>query len=52
DVMKQISEEARENPEILKTAPHASYVRRLDETTAARNPILRWKPETKNNKFK
>lgn len=45
EAMLSISREARENPELLKEAPHGSYVRRLDETTAARNPILRWKPE-------
>ncbi len=42
DAMKQIAQEARENPEVVKSAPHTSYVRRLDETTAARNPVLRW----------
>jgi len=40
--MKAIDREARENPEILKAAPHHSYVRRLDETAAARNPVVRW----------
>jgi glycine dehydrogenase subunit 2 len=43
--MKQIAREAKENPEELKTAPHFSYVRRLDETSAARNPVLRWTPD-------
>ncbi len=43
EAMKQIAREAEENPEILKTAPHKAYVRRLDETAAARNPILRWR---------
>ncbi|NQT80739.1 MAG: aminomethyl-transferring glycine dehydrogenase subunit GcvPB [Candidatus Aminicenantes bacterium] len=42
DAMKQISKEAKENPEIVKSAPHSSYVRRLDETSAARYPVLRW----------
>ena len=45
DAMKQIAREAKENPEILKSAPHDVYVRRLDETTAARNPVLRWRPD-------
>jgi glycine dehydrogenase subunit 2 len=45
DAMKQISTEARDNPELLKEAPHTSYVRRLNETKAAREPILRWTPE-------
>jgi hypothetical protein len=31
---------------ILKAAPHATFVSRLDETRAARRPILRWtKPD-------
>ena len=42
DAMKQISKEAKEDPEILKSAPHTAYVRRLDETTAARSLDLRW----------
>ena len=45
EAMKRIAGEARENPDILKSAPHHSYVRRLDETKAARNPILRWTAE-------
>ena len=32
------------NPELVKTAPHTTRVRRLDEVGAARKPILRWKP--------
>ncbi len=45
EAMKQIAREAREDPGILKSAPHNSYVRRLDETTAARNPIVKWERE-------
>ena len=30
------------DPELVKTAPHLSRVRRLDETRAARKPRLRW----------
>ncbi len=41
--MKSIAKEAKENPEILKSAPLTTPVRRLDEVTAARFPILRWK---------
>ncbi len=33
---------AKENPEELKTAPHTTPVRRPDEVTAARNPILKY----------
>jgi glycine dehydrogenase subunit 2 len=45
DAMRAINREARENPDLLKSAPHSSHVRRLDETSAARNPILRWQTE-------
>ncbi|MFQ6069959.1 MAG: aminomethyl-transferring glycine dehydrogenase subunit GcvPB [Candidatus Aminicenantales bacterium] len=45
EAMKQIAREAVENPEILKSAPHQSYVRRMDEARAARNPVLKWSPE-------
>jgi glycine dehydrogenase subunit 2 len=50
DAMKQIAREAKENPEILKSAPHNAYVRRLDETTAARSPILRWSRENRKER--
>jgi glycine cleavage system P protein (glycine dehydrogenase) subunit 2 len=43
DAMQQIAREAEENPELVLGAPHATRVSRLDETTAARKPILRWK---------
>jgi glycine dehydrogenase subunit 2 len=36
DIMHRIAREAEENPEVLKTAPHNTPVRRLDEVTAAR----------------
>jgi len=42
NAMKLISREAEENPDIVKSAPHKSYVRRLDETMAARHPVLKW----------
>ncbi|MFW6140831.1 MAG: aminomethyl-transferring glycine dehydrogenase subunit GcvPB [Acidobacteriota bacterium] len=44
DAMKQIAREAKDHPDVLRSAPHDSYVRRLDETKAAREPRLRWKP--------
>jgi len=49
DALKQIAKEAAENPELVRTAPHSTRLRRLDETTAARKPILRWKPQTSAN---
>ena len=40
DAMERIVVEAREHPELLREAPHAAPVRRLDQTLAARNPVL------------
>ncbi|WP_423407376.1 aminomethyl-transferring glycine dehydrogenase subunit GcvPB [Heyndrickxia sp. MSNUG] len=42
DAMIQIAKEAEENPEIVQEAPYSTVVGRLDETTAARKPILRY----------
>jgi glycine dehydrogenase subunit 2 len=41
--MRWIAAEAETNPELVKTAPHATRVGRLDEVAAARKPMLRWK---------
>jgi glycine dehydrogenase subunit 2 len=49
DAMKSIAQEAAVTPEIVKTAPHTTRVRRLDEVGAARKPILRWQPEAKKS---
>jgi len=42
DVMKKILNEAKADPALLQQAPHHTPVRRLDETLAARKPILKW----------
>jgi len=44
DAMSKIRQEAHEQPEMLKGAPHLTRLRRLDETRAARKPVLRWTP--------
>jgi glycine dehydrogenase subunit 2 len=44
EAMKSVAEEAEIDPELVKTAPHTTRIRRLDEVAAARKPILRWKP--------
>jgi glycine dehydrogenase subunit 2 len=45
DAMKSIAHEVDQDPELVKSAPHMTRVSRLDETAAARKPVLRWKPE-------
>jgi glycine dehydrogenase subunit 2 len=42
--LRSIAEEARTTPEIVRTAPHSTPIRRLDEVGAARHPVLRWTP--------
>jgi len=41
--MRQIAREVDEEPELVKSAPHNTPVLRLDETTAARKPQVRFK---------
>ncbi|MEG2858920.1 MAG: aminomethyl-transferring glycine dehydrogenase subunit GcvPB [Clostridia bacterium] len=41
-IMLELYAVAHDDPERLKTAPHDTPIRRPDETTAARNPILKY----------
>ena len=45
EAMRSIAQEALDNPELLLNAPHSTRIGRLDEATAARKPVLRWKPK-------
>lgn len=47
DAMLAIAREAETQPELVKQAPHRTFVRRFDEVTAARQPVLRWTPDMK-----
>lgn len=40
--MRQIADEAENNPELVHSAPHTTIVSRLDEALAARKPVLRY----------
>jgi len=42
DTLLAIDREAHEDPETLKQAPRRTRHARLDETRAARHPVLRW----------
>jgi len=44
EAMKSIAREAEEDPQVVLDAPHHTRISRLDETAAARKPVLRWKP--------
>jgi glycine dehydrogenase subunit 2 len=41
DAIEEILAEAERDPELLKQAPYTTPVRRLDETAAARRPVVR-----------
>jgi glycine dehydrogenase subunit 2 len=45
DAMLAIAREAEEQPELVKTAPHSTPVRRVDEVRAARTLKVRWQRE-------
>jgi glycine dehydrogenase subunit 2 len=45
DAMISIAKEVETDPQMVKNAPYSTRTSRVDETTAARKPILRWKPE-------
>lgn len=41
--LRSVAERAKAGDQVLKGAPHFAPRRRLDETQAARKPVLRWK---------
>ena len=43
DALISIAQEVDENPELVKTAPHSTRTPKVDEVTAARKPIVRWR---------
>jgi glycine dehydrogenase subunit 2 len=42
EAMLAIAQEAKNDAELVKNAPHTTPVKRLDEARAARKPVLRW----------
>lgn len=45
EAMQDIAKEAVEDPQLVIDAPHTTRIGRLDEATAARKPVLRWKKD-------
>jgi glycine dehydrogenase subunit 2 len=48
EVVRAILDEAKGDPQIARTAPHSTPVRRLDEAGAAKRPVVRWRPNADN----
>jgi len=46
DAMASIAREVETDPELVRSAPHSTRISRVDEVTAARRPILKWRPES------
>jgi len=42
-IMKTVAEEARTTPDLVKGAPYTTVVKRLDEATAARKPLVKYR---------
>ena len=42
-VMRKIAEEAKTDPELVKTAPHSTPIGRVDDVLAAKHPIVTYK---------
>src|SRR5258706_176966 len=51
DTAEKIIAEIKTNPELVKSAPHTTPVRRLDEVKAAREPNLRWPTWSEPQKY-
>ncbi len=47
DTMIKIKKEAETQPDLVKGAPHTTFIKRLDAVKAAREPVLRWTPAAK-----
>jgi glycine dehydrogenase subunit 2 len=45
DAMISIAKEVEQDPELVRKAPHSTRTLRVDEVSAARRPIVRWKPK-------
>ncbi len=46
DALISIAKEVEDDPELVLKAPHNTRTSRVDEVTAARRPIVRWKPRS------
>lgn len=42
-VMRKIAEEARNNPDVVKSAPHNTPIGRVDDVLAAKHPVVKFK---------
>ena len=43
DVLRKIAKEAAEQPDVVKSAPNNTPIRRVDDVLAAKQPVLTWR---------
>ena len=43
DVMRKIADEAKTNPDMVKSAPHETPIGRVDDVLAAKHPVTTFK---------
>ena len=43
EVMRQIAEEAKTNPDEVKSAPHTTPIGRVDDVLAAKHPVTTYR---------
>lgn len=49
DVMRRIAEEAKNDPDLVKSAPHHTPIGRVDDVLAAKHPIVTYKQMINDN---
>jgi glycine dehydrogenase subunit 2 len=42
-VMRQIAEEAKTDPDLVKSAPHTTPIGRVDDVLAAKHPVVTYR---------
>ncbi len=46
DALISIAREVEQDPDLVRKAPHLTRTSRVDEVTAARKPVVRWRPDS------
>lgn len=49
EALRAIAEEVENDPALVRNAPHSTRTTRVDETRAARQPIVRWTPPAESS---
>jgi glycine dehydrogenase subunit 2 len=51
DVMRRIAEEAKSDPELVKSAPHTTPIGRVDDVLAAKHPVVTFHQMSNENEL-